>query len=131
MATEPQTVMASEGPNDIEMPRPTVAPLTVSLGAALMGMGGATNLAFLVVGAVIHVTMSVIFGLIYGVLLPTLPAIPNPLAWGGLLMPLLWTAVSFSLMEVVNPVLQRGVEWPWFIASQFVFGIATAVVVMR
>ena len=39
-------------------------------------------------------SMSVVFGLIYGVLLPTLPAVPRPLAWGGLLMPLLWTAVE-------------------------------------
>ena len=37
----------------------------------------------------------VVIGLIYGVLLPTLPAVPRPLAWGGLLMPLLWTAVSY------------------------------------
>ena len=44
----------------------------------------------------IHVVMSLIIGLIYGVLLPTLPKIRKPLAWGALLMPLLWTAVSYS-----------------------------------
>jgi hypothetical protein len=32
---------------------------------------------------------------------------------------------------VVNPFLQQNVDWPWFIASQFVFGIAAAIVVMR
>src|SRR5205823_2637941 len=52
-------------------------------------------------------------------------------AWGGLLMPLLWTGASFTLMGVVNPVLQRGVDWPLFIASQFVFGVAAAVMVLR
>ena len=31
---------------------------------------------------------AVILGLMYGVLLPTLPDIPKPIAWGGLLMPL-------------------------------------------
>jgi hypothetical protein len=73
----------------------------------------------------------VIFGLIYGVLLPTLPPIPRPMAWGGLLIPLLWTAVSFELMGFVSPLLRRGVDWPWFIASQFVFGIVAALAIMR
>ena len=35
------------------------------------------------------------------------------------------------LMGVVNPLLQERVDWPWFIASQFVFGITAAVVVLR
>ena len=56
--------------------------------------------------------------------LPELPPIPAPLAWGGLLMPLLWTGASYGLMGVVNPLLQERVDWPWFIVSQFVFGIA-------
>ena len=60
----------------------------------------------------IHVMMSVTLGLMYGVLLPTLPDIPKPLAWGGLLMPLFWTAASYSLMGVVNPVLARGSTGP-------------------
>jgi hypothetical protein len=85
----------------------------------------------LVVAAVIHAVMSVVFGLIYGVLLPTLPDLPKPFAWGGLLLPLLWTAVSFVLMQTVNPVLDAGVSWPWFIGSQFVFGIVAAAVVSR
>ena len=83
-----------------------------------------------VVGFVIHAVNSVVFGLLYGVLLPTLPDIPRPLAWGGLLMPLLWTGVSFSVMGTVNPILARGVSWEWFIVSQFVFGVAAAGVVM-
>ena len=72
-----------------------------------------------------------VFGLIYGVLLPTLPGIPRPLAWGGLLMPLLWTGVSYGLLGIVDPVLNRGVDWPWFIASQFLFGIVAALVFQR
>ena len=34
-------------------------------------------------------------------------------------------------MGVVNPVLQRLVDWPWFVVSQFVFGVAASVVVVR
>jgi hypothetical protein len=113
-------------------------PVNLLAGMVLPGMGAATQAeleqfspTLLVVAVVIHATMSVIIGLVYGVLLPTLPDIPSPVAWGGLLMPLLWTAVSFTLMGAVNPVLARGVDWPWFIASQFVFGIVAAAVVMR
>ncbi len=68
---------------------------------------------------------------IFGLLLPRLRPIPATLAWGGLLMPLLWTAVSYGLMGVVNPLLQERVDWPWFIVSQFVFGVVAAIVVVR
>ena len=77
----------------------------------------------LLTAVVIHVVMSVTLGLIYGVLMPTLPEIPKPLAWGGLLMPLLWTAISYVLMGCVNPLLRAGVDWPWFVVSQFIFGV--------
>jgi hypothetical protein len=88
------------------------------------------DLGLLMVGIVIHATMCLVIGLLYGVLMPTLPDIPRPIAWGGLLMPLLWTAVSFSSMSIVNPVMEKKVDWPWFIFSQFLFGVAAAIVVM-
>ena len=34
-------------------------------------------------------------------------------------------------MGLVNPLLRKGVDWPWFIASQFVFGVVAALTVMR
>ena len=43
------------------------------------------------------------FGLMYGVMLPTLPDLRSRWSWGGLLMPLLWTAASYVVMGVVNP----------------------------
>ena len=51
--------------------------------------------------------VTVILGLLYGVLLPTLPPLPKALAWGGLLMPMLWSGVSYGLMGVVNPALRK------------------------
>ncbi|MCE9531951.1 MAG: hypothetical protein K8T89_12630 [Planctomycetes bacterium] len=90
------------------------------------------RLPLLLVGIVIHGIMSIVLGLIYGVLLPTLPPIRGgQFVWGGVLMPLMWTGISYGLMGVVNPVLQKDVDWPWFIASQFVFGITAALVVIR
>jgi hypothetical protein len=87
--------------------------------------------ALLLVGLIIHAVLSAVLGLVYGVLLPTLPPVPRVIAWGGLLAPLLWTAASYVGMGLVNPVLERGVSWPWFIASQFVFGIVAAAVILR
>lgn len=78
-----------------------------------------------------HATLSLSFGVLFGLLLRRLPRIPGPFAWGAMLMPLLWTATSYSLMGIVNPVLQQRVDWPWFIVSQFVYGIVAAVVVVR
>jgi hypothetical protein len=53
------------------------------------------------------------------------------MAWGGVLLPLIWTGISYSLMGVVNPLLASTVDWPWFIVSQFVFGLAAAIVVVN
>ena len=85
----------------------------------------------LVVGVTIHVVVSLIMGLMYGVLMPTLPNIPKPLAWGALLMPLLWIAVSFVALGQMNPGVREGIEWPWFVLSQLVFGVVAALVFMR
>jgi hypothetical protein len=123
-------------------------PVNLLAGMVLPGIDAMTaaqleqfSLALLIVGIVIHAVMAVVFGLLYGVLLPTLPGIPTSvarlpsmvgsLAWGGLLFPFFWSTVSYSLIGVVNPVLQERVNWPWFIVSQFVFGVVAAVVVDR
>jgi hypothetical protein len=123
-------------------------PVNLLAGMALPGIGKMSeaqlehySLPLLLTGIVIHAMISVVFGLLYGVLLPTLPDIPSSLAklppvasslaWGGLIFPILWSSISYSLMGMVNPVLQERVNWPWFIVSQFVFGMVAAIVVGR
>jgi hypothetical protein len=112
-------------------------PVNLLAGMALPGVGnmtvaelGQVQPVLLVVAIVIHVVLSVALGVIYGVLLATLPPVPRPIAWGGLLMPILWTAASYVAMHVVNPALPGKVSWPWFIVSQFVFGIVMPAVVL-
>ena len=80
---------------------------------------------------IIHAVTSLIIGLLYGVLLPTLPDMPKPLAWGALLMPLLWTAMSYFAWGAANPSLRARVDWLSFVLSQFIFGIVAAAVFMR
>ena len=113
-------------------------PVNLLAGMVVPGMDAlpmaevkAFNPTWLTIGLCIHAGLSLGFGLVYGLLLPKLRPIPAPLAWGGLVLPLVWTAISYGLMGVVNPVLQDRVEWPWFIVSQFVFGVVAAVVVLR
>ena len=112
-------------------------PVNLLAGIVLPGVGRMTvpeleqfNASLLVAALVIHVVMSVVIGLIFGVLLPTLPSVPRPIAWGGLLMPLLWTGASYAAMQVVNPALPGRVSWPWFLLSQLVFGITMPAVVL-
>jgi hypothetical protein len=85
---------------------------------------------FLAASAV-HAVLCVCFGVLFALMTPRLPPMPGPIVWGGLVLPLVWTGIAYGLMGVVNPVLQERVDWAWFIASQFVFGVAAAVVVLR
>jgi hypothetical protein len=112
-------------------------PVNLLAGMVLPGVGRMNVLelrefqpSLLLAALVIHVILSVVFGLIYGVLLPTLPEVPRPISWSGLLAPILWTAVSYVAMRVVNPAVPAMVNWPWFIVSQFVFGITMPAVVL-
>jgi hypothetical protein len=112
-------------------------PVNLLAGMVLPGVGamdeatlGQFHLTLLLVALVIHVIMSVVIGLIYGVLLPTLPSVPPPIAWGGLFMPVLWTGASYVAMHAVNPDLPVKVSWPWFLLSQLVFGITMPAVVL-
>jgi uncharacterized membrane protein YagU involved in acid resistance len=92
----------------------------------------AFHLATLLLGVVIHAAFSLTFGLMYGVILPMLPSIKGgSILFGGVLMPFLWTGVCYGMMGIVNPLLQQHVSWPWFIVSQFVYGVAMSYVVSR
>ena len=85
---------------------------------------------FFAAGAV-HAVVSVCFGVLFALMTSRLPHIPAPIAWGGLVLPLVWTGTSYGLMGIANPVLQERVSWAWFIVSQFVFGVVAAMVVLR
>ena len=74
-------------------------PINLLAGMVVPGISGATraeldqfHLGALVLGICIHATLSVGFGLLFGVISPTLPPIPGgPLVAGGVIMPLLWS----------------------------------------
>jgi mono/diheme cytochrome c family protein len=81
---------------------------------------------------IMHVALSIGFGLVGGVLLPTLPPVfGGPLLFGGVILPLLWSGANYSLMGLVNPLLNKYIDWPWYVVSQLVYGIATSIVIIR
>jgi hypothetical protein len=113
-------------------------PINLVAGIVLSGPGNADaaelgrfDAEWFRAAAVIHTILSMTFGVLFAWLSRQLPRIPGPVAWGGLVMPLVWTGISYGLMGVVNPVLQGQVDWPWFVVSQFVFGVTAAMVVLR
>ena len=87
------------------------------------------SLTALILGTVIHLVTSIGVGLIYGVMLPTLPR--RPVLWAGVIAPLLWTSFIYAFMGVLNPTMAKYVDWPWFIVSQFAYGLTVGVVVVR
>jgi len=84
--------------------------------------------AFLVALA-IHVLMSLLVGLLYGAMLPMLPR--RPILLGGIVAPIVWSGLIVGVLGVVNPVLDRRVDWPWFVLSQIGFGLVAGSIVSR
>jgi hypothetical protein len=78
---------------------------------------------------VIHLITSLLVGLLYGAMLPMFPR--RPILLGGVIAPILWTGLLHSILGLINPLLDSRIDWPWFIASQFAFGIVAGVVVAR
>jgi hypothetical protein len=81
----------------------------------------------LLIAAAIHLTTSLVVGLLYGAALPMFPR--RPILLGGLIAPLLWSGLLHSTIEVMNPVLNRRIDWPWFAISQIGFGVVAGIVV--
>ena len=78
---------------------------------------------------VIHLLTSLLVGLLYGAMLPMFPH--RPIFLGGVVAPVLWTGLLYSTLELLNPLLNKHIDWLWFVASQFAFGVVAGLVVVR
>ena len=87
----------------------------------------AFHLRAFLIAVPIHLTTSLLVGLLYGAMLPMLPR--RPVLLGGFIAPLLWSGLIHSILGIVNPVLNQRIDWPWFVASQVGFGIVAGIVV--
>jgi hypothetical protein len=83
----------------------------------------------LIIASMIHLVTSLLVGLLYGVALPMFPR--HPILFGGVIAPLLWSGLLHSVLDVINPVMNQRIDWPWFVLSQIAFGIVAGIVVSR
>ncbi len=87
------------------------------------------HFAWLLFAIALHLTMCVLVGLLYGAMLPMLPG--RPIVLGGIIAPLIWTGLVYSVLEFVNPLLDQKINWIWFAVSQVAFGVVAGLVVVR
>jgi hypothetical protein len=83
----------------------------------------------LILATMIHLVTSLLVGLLYGVALPMFPR--HPILFGGVIAPVLWSGLLHSVLDVINPVMNQRIDWPWFVISQIAFGIVAGIVVSR
>lgn len=78
---------------------------------------------------VLHGVVSILVGLLYGVMLPMFPR--RPIVLGGLIAPALWSGLLYTILGLLNPLLASHIDWFWFVASQVAFGIIAGLIVVR
>jgi hypothetical protein len=110
-------------------------PINLLAAAALPSMAGADlsqlkafDLPALTLAIIIHGALSILVGLLFAVLLPMLPSRRHAFL-GSLFAPLLWSALVWSTLGIVNPALNARIDWVWFVASQVAFGLVAGYIV--
>src|SRR5215468_4993089 len=81
-----------------------------------------------VLALISHGVFSILVGLLFAVLLPMLPS-RRAAFWGSFISPVLWSALIWATLRLINPALNARIDWIWFIASQVAFGMTTGYVV--
>jgi MFS family permease len=89
----------------------------------------AFHLGSFLLAVFLHLLTSMLVGLLYGAMLPMFPR--RPILLGGVIAPVMWTGLLHSVLGLINPLLDEKIDWRWFIASQFAFGIVAGLVVVR
>jgi hypothetical protein len=110
-------------------------PINVLAAGFFPGEGTtATQLAafqpdLLIVATIVHLITSLLVGLLYGALLPMFPR--RPVLLGGVIAPVLWSGLIYSLVEFLAPAVGDRINWPWFVVTQAGFGIVAGIVVSK
>jgi hypothetical protein len=85
------------------------------------------HLQGLLAGLMIHGLTSLLVGLLYGAMLPMFPR--YPILTAGVVVPLMFTGLQYSVLGIVSPILDQRIDWFWFFMSQIAFGLVCGYVV--
>ena len=99
---------------------------SLTLGPAQLHSFHADSFA---IAFLLHGLVSILVGLLYGAMLPMFPR--RPIVLGGLIGPVLWSGLLYTILGLLNPLLASHIDWLWFVASQVAFGIVAGAVVVR
>src|SRR6266481_566466 len=99
---------------------------SLKLGTAQLNSFHADSFA---IAVVLHALVSTLVGLLYGAMLPMFAR--RPIVLGGLIAPVLWSGLLYTMLGLLNPLLASRIDWIWFMASQIAFGIVAGLVVIR
>jgi hypothetical protein len=99
---------------------------SLKLGPAQLNAFHADSFA---IALILHGLVSTLVGLLYGAMLPMFAR--RPVLLGGLIAPALWSGLLYSILGILNPLLENHIDWFWFVVSQMAFGIVAGMVVMR
>jgi len=107
------------------------------LGGA--GVGSWTNptieqmshfrLSAFIIANIIQGATTLLVGVLYGALLPVWPR--RPILLGGIIAPIAWTGLLYSIIGLVNPFFAERIDWWSFAASQVLFGVVAGFVVSK
>lgn len=87
------------------------------------------SVAGLFVALGIHLAFSLGVGLCLGAMMPM--AAKWPWLFACIVAPIIWSLLVYVGMGVLDPTLERYVNWWWFFGSQFAFGIVAGIVIGR
>jgi len=82
-----------------------------------------------VIALFLHLLLSILVGLLYGAMLPMFAR--RPVLLGGLIAPALWSGLLYTILGLLNPLLESHIDWFWFMASQVAFGLVAGLIVVR
>lgn len=111
-------------------------PVNLLSGVVIPGMSGLSTeqlrsfmpLAFFA-ALIGHIGISILMGIVYAVLLPMFPKFAP--FWAGILMPLFWSGLVASALNVIDPAMNGRINWPWFVVCQLAFGLVGGFFIAR
>ena len=87
------------------------------------------NLSGLFVGTILHLTISIVIGFLFTILLSALPG--HPLVWSLIGGGVLWVFVDVVLLLPLNPIMAQLVNVPSFIIAHVAYTIILGLWVSR